>query len=248
MEQEVGAAFEAFCQMSKGAVDWVQSSVTNLAFNRTEATVEQYQACVNDGVCTNAHIATSTTNSDCNYGASGRNRYPMNCVNALGAENYCTWLGGRLPTEAEWSDEASNNGTQTYPWGDLPVASCDYCVMDEVNGSGKGCGTLGSLPVASRLNGNNVSGLSDMSGNVSEWTSTIDPVSGNPVVRGGSWDDSDQQVTSRSAAADANEKYTTIGARCVLDPASIGCHSLSFDGVDDRVERPRYRFRPRLLL
>lgn len=95
----------------------------------------------------------------------------MNCVNWLGAKQFCEWVGGRLPTEKEWQEEATDNGSRRYPWGDDDL-TCDRCVRDE---GGNGCGNDHTWPECSKTHGNSVSGLCDMAGNVEEWTSSQYP-------------------------------------------------------------------------
>ena len=147
----------------------------------------------------------------------------MNCVNWYGAGEYCTWVGARLPTENEWYAEASNNGSRIYPWGDTPQASCTHCVMQDRSiqvGFAHGCGNYSTMPVGSKPLGDSVSGLSDMSGNVWEWTTTS--TGSNRVVRGGSWWDSldsDLQASSRYDLAAPVTKVYSIGFRCVSDTA-----------------------------
>ncbi|MCP4676521.1 MAG: formylglycine-generating enzyme family protein [Deltaproteobacteria bacterium] len=96
-------------------------------------------------------------------------KHPINCISWLGLRDLCLWLGGDLPTEAQWERAARNghdglNDTYwLYPWGN-ELAGCDRCIMaNDI----PGCGRYSTAPVASLYA--HPSGLYDMSGNVSEW-------------------------------------------------------------------------------
>ena len=115
-----------------------------------------------------------------------RSSHPINCVDWNQATAFCAWGGGRLPTEEEWYAEASNRSRRQHPWGTEEV-SCDYAIWRERSRT-NGCGKNSTWPVCSKPRGNSASGLCDMSGNVSEWTSTTYG-SGGRVLRGGSWSD-----------------------------------------------------------
>jgi len=171
-----------------------------------EVTVGEYHQCVTNGVCNNSgeyhHYYTNTDSGDCNYDAEGKGNHPMNCVTWYGAKAYCEWIGGRLPTEAEWEKAARGTDGRKYPWGNED-ATCDYAVMDDDNAGGEGCGSGGTMPIGSKEVGKSPYGAYDMAGNVWEWVNdwhgldyyTSSPAN-NPtgpetggfrVLRGGSW-------------------------------------------------------------
>lgn len=128
---------------------------------RTEVTAAQYDLCVLAGECSSMPQGPA-----CNWDKDGLENHPVNCVSREQANNFCAWVGGRVPSEAEWEHAARSGGQDiSYPWGDDP-ATCDRAVMDD---GGSGCGTGGTLAVCSKPDGNTDQGLCDMAGNVREW-------------------------------------------------------------------------------
>jgi formylglycine-generating enzyme required for sulfatase activity len=138
---------------------------------RTENTVKEYIACVDDGWC-----VPLAENYFCNATyPEERADFPICCINWYNARDFCHWLGGRLPTEAEWEFAARSRGKDTlYAWGDedptCELAVIDVKYLDETLPSPAGCDGLNTTqPVCSKPLGNSEQGFCDFVGNVYEW-------------------------------------------------------------------------------
>ncbi len=190
---------------------------------QTEITVEQYKKCVQQGKC-----SQPDTGENCNWVREGFEQHPVNCVNWRQADAFCNWIGGRLPTEAEWECAAKGGRNHKYPWGNQR-ASCQYAVMDF---QGNGCGKGHTWPVCSKSSGSTPLGICDMAGNVWEWTSdcykknystlTGDNYSDQEaecelkVLRGGGWDSIERYLSTFSRGGNWPDfKFNHIGFRCV---------------------------------
>ncbi|MBU1432426.1 formylglycine-generating enzyme family protein [Myxococcota bacterium] len=191
----------------------------------SEVTVRQYRACVKAGVCSEPNpYKNSGWERYCNWGRSGREDHPVNCVDWNQAQAFATWVGARLPTEAEWEYAARSGGkNQAYPWGDAQ-ATCRYAVMED---GGDGCGQDQTWSVCSKPQGNTEQGLCDMSGNVWEWVADYygiydstprdrtEHLSGSyRVYRGGGW--ADRASGLRAAYRDGDDpslRYNVLGFR-----------------------------------
>ena len=199
-----------------------QVTVPEFEMNRTEVTVEQYQACVYTGVC-----SEPDTGGSCNWGVAGRGDHPVNCVDWQQAVDFCGFAGGRLPSEAEWEYAARGGGQDvTYPWGD-ESPSCAYAVM---NDGGSGCGEDRTWAVCSKTAGNTAQGLCDMAGNVWEWvqdwhhsdyngapadgSAWEDPSGSYRVRRGGSFYYDGALRASNRRSDGPSDRSGLIGCRC----------------------------------
>ena len=195
----------------KTGIEWVFSKPSGVSFARSETTVSQYRACVKAGKCEAKHHKDKSEYKYCNWGYGDRDDHPMNCVDWYGAEQFCEWAEGRLPTAQEWEAEAGSSGSREFPWG-AEKPSCSRCVMDD---GGIGCGKGHTWPVCSKRLGDSVSGLCDMAGNVWEWTSSQE--GSTRVLRGGSWNNAapgNLRASSRFRF-DPDFGFSFSGFRCV---------------------------------
>jgi formylglycine-generating enzyme required for sulfatase activity len=115
------------------------------------------------------------------------------------AEAFANWLAKqlgcevRLPTEYEWERAARGTKGREYAWGDTFDMNKVNCAnfweqkedADWVFGDkGEGTSIVGQFK-----SGNTPEGISDLTGNVLEWTASwYEKEQTTRVVRGGSWD------------------------------------------------------------
>ena len=169
-----------------------QVTVSPFFMARTETTVAQYKKSVDAGVCPAPKNSSSSIPR--NHEKPHGGPLPMDATSWNGAVAFCTWAGGRLPSEAEWECAARGGGQDiAYPWGD-ELPSCDRCVMKTKpfgdTPEDWGCGTGEMQPACSRPAGNTAQGLCDMAGNTWEWVQDIwqDTYDGAPTD-GSAWED-----------------------------------------------------------
>jgi len=162
------------------------------------------------------------------------NNHPVTQVSWNDAIAYAKWKGKRLPTQWEWEHAAKNgeNTSQQYTWGEDLVVAGKY-KANTWQGSfptynTKEDGYAYTSPVG--VFGKNKLGLTDMGGNVWQWTQdSIEPQGGDAeldpatrrVTRGGSFLCDPMvchgfQVTGRSSST-PESSMVHIGFRCAKD-------------------------------
>jgi formylglycine-generating enzyme required for sulfatase activity len=150
--------------------------------DKTEVTTAQYQFCVSAGKCKRSTISQPSGES------------PVVNVAWRDADAYCSYVGARLPTEAEWEKAARGTDGRIYPWG----SEMDKSKLSTFTWDSR-MPAVGQFP-----DGASPYGVLDMAGGAFEWVAdwyspsyygsspAADPQGPNSgrfhVIRGGWWE------------------------------------------------------------
>lgn len=210
--------------------------------DETEVTNGAYAQCVDDGAC-DPPDSPNATYHRAYYGDPAFDDYPVIFVSWYDAETFCSWRGGRLPSEAEWEKAAGFESLEglkyRYPWGDAfdgtRLNFCDKNCPRDHRDAAVDDGHQDTAPVGSYSDGRSPLGLFDMAGNIMEWvgdwyssraygesgdTNPLGPLEGDfKVMRGGSWLSSASGVTVTTRDSfDPLVTRANLGFRCAMTP------------------------------
>jgi len=229
---EIPGAAEA-CQRELFGEEMPARTVWLPAFglDRTEVTHAAYDRCVHANLC------APPRTSDADPRVHGP-RLPVTGVTHAEASRYCAFVGGRLPSEAEWERAARGRdlaGSRRFPWG----RTYNDRLSNHGRGGGRPDGVDGfryAAPVGSYPDGQSPEGLLDLAGNVWEWTDDrfeegyyadgprVDPrgprSGGFRILRGGSWRSAPHtQRASHRLPFPEGRSAPDVGFRCAYDLA-----------------------------
>jgi formylglycine-generating enzyme required for sulfatase activity len=194
----------------------------------------------NDSLAVDLDTLQKALNCDSTYAtwtdqAGGNESRPMNCLTWFEAFAFCSWDGGRLPTEAEWNFAAAGGDQQRiFPWSDPPGSElidpsfAVYACQGDGSGPGE-CAFSDINAVGSRSpKGNGRWQHADLAGSMWEWVvdwygtystpcmdcANVDTGSYR-AIRGGAYNDAKGNLQSdvRSYAGPAVRSQDR-GARC----------------------------------
>jgi formylglycine-generating enzyme required for sulfatase activity len=188
-----------YCEEEQGNADWCSDEVPHKVelgqfwIDKYEVSNADYRECFIAGVCEPA-VLHEDRPQDFN-----KPHQPVVFVSWEDAQTYCSWRGGKLPTEWQW--EAAAQGER------LGGA---YFRQPYDKGFPEDTGKFTA----------NSNGLYDMMGNAYEWTLDWYESTGgtgkNKVVRGGSWNSAGHFLRiSDRVKKDPELRYSDVGFRCI---------------------------------
>ena len=211
------------------------SSTEEFWIYSTEVTNAQYALCIETGACTppdeedNPFYLEPTVAS-----------LPVSGVTHQQAASYCSWVNGRLPSEAEWEKTARGPQADIYPWGDAAPTCNESNFADCEDGR--------VTNVITHPDGRSFYEAYDMAGNVFEWVADryaedayLNGIPANAeerVMRGGSFRSSaDELLAYQRFSALPDEHRDDLGFRCIVeDPAFFAPMCVQAATISDDVD------------
>jgi formylglycine-generating enzyme required for sulfatase activity len=136
----------------------------------------------------------------------GLEKHPVVQVSWADAAAYARWAGKRLPTEAEWERAAKGPNGYRYAYGNAFDAQ-------KANSGTQKTSAVGSYPA-------NEFGLCDMTGNVSEWTSSVYL----PYPYSASDGREDPKAAGARTVRGGNHSSNAQGSRCLVRQKELPDH------------------------
>jgi formylglycine-generating enzyme required for sulfatase activity len=148
-----------------------QVTLGPFAIDRTEVSVGAYDKCVANGACTRARFTIGDPHFD-------RPNLPVTSVTWEDAHAYCAFVGGRLPTEAEWEFTARGQTGRIFPWGNIynPHLANHGTGLSNARDPDATDGYELVAPVDAFRDGATPEGVLQMAGNVTEWVADFFPM------------------------------------------------------------------------
>ena len=152
------------------------------------------------------------------YDDPAKAQHPVVHVTRAMAIHYASWVGGRLPRDAEWTRAAQGDDGRAYPWGDNPP--------DERRAN-FGNNVRGTTPVDNYPPGASPYGVYDMAGNV--WEMVMPDTADRPfIMRGGAYFNAAAEVRCDARLEEADDSASSL----------IGFRVIATDARQPSAERP----------
>ena len=213
-------------------------NISDFWIYRAKVTNVQYALCVNGGLCSPPDPGDNPEFTD-----PLQANNPVVGVTYDQAAAYCSFVHGRLPTEAEWEKTARGPEGNVYPWGDA-APSCDLANIANC--------VRKTTAVKEYPQGQSYYEALDMSGNTYEWVAdwysptyygespAIDPLGPDTgkkrSVRSTAFDSPAYEAESaRRFSSRPDDPRSNLGFRCVIqDPTYFApmCETVVTYGQD----------------
>lgn len=182
--------------------------------DRTEVDALTYQACVDDGACSEPSYEGAQPFGT--YVFLGREYHPINYLTISQAEDVCAWAGKRLCEDAEWS-KAARGGCELHGEACSDTADWLYYPEEVLDRSPSVVMGHDTRPIGAQ-GPTSPYGVSNMFGNVREWVhgESVPAVIRGHGFRGSLGGDSGFGFLGRYFA-DGDEAWDTTGVRCCRD-------------------------------